>query len=93
MTDHAEFLGEMYSTIFPDAPGHLQDDLEQLRALQSLKDKQEWFFKYVVSNNRGDNPQHPPFLSGPETRNPAGRSWSMPPKSTTSRAYSQRYRV
>jgi hypothetical protein len=67
VTDHVEFLGEMYSTIFPDAPGHLQDDLEQLRTLQSLKDKQEWFFKFVVSNNRGDNPGHPPFYQGPET--------------------------
>lgn len=67
VTDHVEYLGEMYSTIFPDAPGHLQDDLLQLRSLQSLEEKQQWFFKYVVSNNRGDNPTHPPFYKGPET--------------------------
>ncbi len=67
VTDHVEYLGEMYSTIFPDAPGHLQDDLLQLRSLQSLEEKQQWFFKYVVSNNRGDNPSHPPFYMGPET--------------------------
>lgn len=67
VTDHVEFLGEMYSTIFPDAPGYLQDDLDQLRTLVSLEDKQQWFFKYVVSNNRGENPTHPPFYMGEET--------------------------
>jgi hypothetical protein len=67
ITDHVEYLGEMYSTIFPDAPGYDQDDLKQLRSLESLKDKQDWFYKYVVSNNRGDNPSHPPFYQGPET--------------------------
>jgi hypothetical protein len=67
ISDHVEYLGEMYSTIFPDAPGHGQDDLEQLRTLESLEDKQAWFYKYVVSNNRGDNPSHPPFYQGPET--------------------------
>ncbi len=67
VSDHVEYLGEMYSTIYPNAPGHMQDDLKQLRGLETLKDKQEWFYKYVVSNNRGDNPSHPPFYMGPET--------------------------
>ena len=67
ITDHVEYLGEMYSTIFPGAPGHMQDDLQALRSLETLQDKQQWFFKYVVSNNRGDNPTHPPFYMGPET--------------------------
>ncbi|GAA6182660.1 DUF3604 domain-containing protein [Shimia sp. NS0008-38b] len=67
VSDHVEYLGEMYSTIYPDAPGHLQDDLKQLRSLETLEDKQKWFYKYVVSNNRGDDPSHPPFYMGPET--------------------------
>jgi hypothetical protein len=67
VSDHVEYLGEMYSTIFPDAPGHLQDDLKQLRTLESLEDKQQWFYKYVIANNRSDNPAHPPFYQGPET--------------------------
>lgn len=67
VSDHVEYLGEMYSTIFPDAPGYAQDDLQQLRSLQTLKDKQEWFYKYVIANNRGENPTHPPFYQGPET--------------------------
>ncbi len=67
VTDHAEYLGEMVSTMYPDAPGHRQETLEALRNLQSLKEKQQWFYKYVVSNTRGANPQHPPFYQGPNT--------------------------
>lgn len=67
VSDHAEYLGEMYSTIFPDAPGYDQDDLEQLRTLDTFEDKQQWFYKYVIANNRSDNPSHPPFYMGPET--------------------------
>ncbi len=67
VSDHVEYLGEMYSTIYPDAPGHLQEDLIELRGLETLEDKQQWFYKYVVSNNRGDDPSHPPFYMGPET--------------------------
>ena len=66
-SDHAEYLGEMYSTMFADAPGFLQGDLQQLRALDSIEEKQKWFKKYVVDNNRGDNPDHPPFYKGEET--------------------------
>ncbi len=67
VSDHAEYLGEMYSTMFPDAPGFQQADLQTLRTLESLEDKQSWFYKYVVSNTRGENPSHPPFYAGPET--------------------------
>ncbi|WP_282169988.1 DUF3604 domain-containing protein [Ruegeria atlantica] len=67
VSDHVEYLGEMYSTIFPEAPGYEQEDLQQLRSLETLKDKQDWFYKYVIANNRGENPTHPPFYQGPET--------------------------
>ena len=67
VSDHVEYLGEMYSTIFPEAPGYQQETLKALRTLQSLKDKQTWFYEYVVSNTRGKNPQHPPFYQGAET--------------------------
>ena len=67
VTDHAEYLGEMYSTMVEDAPGHDQDLLKQLRNLQTLEEKQQWFLKYVVENNRGTTPQHPSFFAGPET--------------------------
>lgn len=67
VTDHAEYIGEMYSTMVEGAPGHDQVLLEELRNLSTLKEKQEWFLKYVVSINRGTTPQHPPFYAGPET--------------------------
>lgn len=67
ISDHVEYLGEMYSTIYPDAPGHDQDDLKQLRTLDTIKDKQEWFYNYVIANNRSEKPTHPPFYMGPET--------------------------
>ena len=67
VSDHAEYIGEMYSTMVEGAPGHDQELLEELRDLQTLEEKQQWFAKYVVENNRGDNPQHPPFYEGPDT--------------------------
>ena len=67
VTDHAEYIGEMYSTMVEGAPGHDQDLLEQLRNLQTLEEKQQWFLKYVVENNRGTKPQHPSFFAGEGT--------------------------
>ncbi|WP_193142750.1 MULTISPECIES: DUF3604 domain-containing protein [unclassified Meridianimarinicoccus] len=67
VSDHAEYLGEMVSTIFPDAPGHLDETIVNLRNLQTLEERQQWFYKYVVSNTRGDNPSHPPFWQGEDT--------------------------
>jgi hypothetical protein len=70
LSDHAEYIGEMYSTIVAGAPGHDQDQLDELRNLSSLEERRAWFAKYVVETNRGENPQHPqhpPFFMGPET--------------------------
>lgn len=67
VSDHAEYLGEMYSTIYEDAPGHDQEDLVTLRGLTDIAERQQWFFKYVVSSNRSTTPQHPSFFAGPET--------------------------
>jgi len=67
VTDHAEYMGEMYSTLTEDAPGHDNADLDKLRNLETLKEKQQWFVQYVVSNNRGRSPRHPDFFAGEET--------------------------
>lgn len=67
VTDHAEYIGEMYSTMYRAAAGHDQEMLKQLRGLTKLEDKQQWFLKYVVENNRGTKPQHPEFFAGQET--------------------------
>lgn len=68
VTDHSEYIGEMYSTIVKGAPGYDNEDLEALRNLKTLKEKQQWFFKYVLSVNRGAaKPEHPSFFAGPST--------------------------
>jgi hypothetical protein len=67
VSDHAEFIGEMYSTQVPGAKGGDNPMLNELRNLKSVDEQRAWFVKYVVSNNRGDNPTHPPFYAGPET--------------------------
>ena len=67
VSDHAEFIGEMYSTQVPGAKGGDNPMLGELRNLKSVDEQRAWFMKYVVSNNRGDKPDHPPFYAGPET--------------------------
>ena len=67
VTDHAEYLGEMYSTWTDGAPGHDLNRVRELRSLTEFEDRQAWFMQYVAGNNRGDNPQHRGFCQGPET--------------------------
>ncbi|MFT4097553.1 MAG: DUF3604 domain-containing protein [Rhodoblastus sp.] len=67
VTDHAEYLGEMYSTMVEGAPGHDQPDLKTLRGLKGFEERESWFLNYVVKSNRSETPQHPPFFVGPET--------------------------
>jgi hypothetical protein len=67
VTDHAEYLGEMYSTMNEGAPGHDQDLLKQLRSLSRIEEREQWFTQYVVKSNRGSTPQHPPFYAGRDT--------------------------
>ena len=67
VTDHAEYLGEMYSTINEGAPGHDNEQLKQLRGLSTLDEREKWFIEYVQKPNRGTTPQHAPFFAGDET--------------------------
>jgi len=67
VTDHAEYMGEMYSTIVEGAPGHDQELLFQLRDMTDIEERQKWFLKYVISSNRSSTPQHPPFFAGEDT--------------------------
>ncbi|MGI9350658.1 MAG: DUF3604 domain-containing protein [Rhizobiaceae bacterium] len=67
VTDHAEYIGEMYSTIFNDAPGHDNPDLQTLRTMTDLEQRQQWFLKYVLWPNRSSSPKHPEFYAGPAT--------------------------
>jgi len=67
VSDHAEFIGEMYSTQVPGAKGGDNPMLDELRNLKSVDEQRAWFVKYVQNNMRGDHPSHPPFYAGPET--------------------------
>jgi hypothetical protein len=57
----------MLSTQFPDAPGHYQEALGELRGLKDEDQQRAWFLKYVINNMRSETPGHPPFYAGPET--------------------------
>jgi hypothetical protein len=67
VTDHAEYLGEMYSTINEGAPGHDNEQLKQLRGLSTLDERERWFIEYVQKPNRGTTPQHAAFFAGDAT--------------------------
>jgi hypothetical protein len=67
VSDHAEFIGELYSTQVPGAKGGDNPMLDELRGLKTVDEQRAWFVKYVQQNMRGDNPSHPPFYAGPET--------------------------
>lgn len=67
VTDHAEYLGEMFSTQNAGAPGYDNPLLVELRGLKDVAQQRAWFLKYVVENNRSGVPKHPPFFAGPGT--------------------------
>jgi len=67
VSDHAEFIGEMYSTQVPGAKGGDNPMLDELRGLKTVDEQRAWFVKYVQNNMRGEHPSHPPFYAGPET--------------------------
>lgn len=67
VTDHAEYLGEMYSAMNEKAPGYDNAQLKELRALSTIDEREKWFLEYVVKSNRSATPQHPPFYAGPST--------------------------
>ena len=67
VTDHAESIGEMYTAIDKSALGHNNPLLKELRSLTTNDEIIQWFVKYVVKNNRGTTPKHPPFYTGIES--------------------------
>lgn len=67
VTDHAEFIGELYSAQNKEAPGYDNELLVRLRGLDSFEEQMAWFVKYVVKPMRAGGKGHPPFYAGPET--------------------------
>mgnify|MGYP006378084101 FL=1 len=66
VTDHAEYIGEMYSTLNEGVKGSDNEQIKQLRGLTVLEEREAWFLEYVIKPNRG-TPAHPPFFAGPDT--------------------------
>ena len=64
VTDHAEYLGEMFAAQHPGAPGADAPEIRQLVAMTDPAERRDWFLKYVVGNSRGGNPTHLPFYPG-----------------------------
>ncbi len=64
VTDHAEYLGEMYANFNSDSKGHNHKKLIELRKLKEYEEREKWFLKEVVSNNRGTIPKHTDFYPG-----------------------------
>ena len=90
VTDHAEFLGEMYSAQVEGAPGHDHPALAELRGLTEPDKQLAWFVEYVMKNVRSGKTMHPPFYAGEATtksawelNNNAARAHYIPGKFTT----------
>lgn len=64
VTDHAEYLGEMYAAMHPGTPGHDSEEIQQLIRLEEPAQRREWFLRYVIKNTRSGKPQHLPFYPG-----------------------------
>jgi hypothetical protein len=64
VTDHAEYLGEMYAAMHPGTPGHDNPQIQQLITLTDFEERRNWFIEYVVKAGRGAQRQHTPFYPG-----------------------------
>jgi hypothetical protein len=64
VTDHVEYLGEMYAALNPGTPGHDNPIIQQLIKLTDPDERQSWFMKYVISNSRSATPKRTDFYPG-----------------------------
>jgi hypothetical protein len=65
VTDHAEYLGEMYAALNPGTPGHDNPQIQQLITLVDFDERRNWFLEYVVKAGRGAaRREHTPFYPG-----------------------------
>ncbi len=64
VTDHVEYLGEMYAAFNPGTPGHDNPILQQLIGLTDPDERRRWFMKYVISNSRSATPKRTDFYPG-----------------------------
>ncbi len=67
VTDHAEYIGESYSTLTPGAPGYDSSDLQDLRNAQNPEDQMAWYNAFSKNQRSATGPTHPSYYAGPET--------------------------
>lgn len=94
LTDHAEYIGEMYSMMTPGAPGNDHEATTAIRNAKTYEEAMGLFTKYVAGNNRGANPKHPEFYQGQGTTvsgwkeiQAAAEKYNKPGKFTTLHAF------
>lgn len=66
VTDHSEFMGEAYSLMNEDAPGHNDPVAVSFREAPDLKTALELYGKYVLTPLAGGGSPHPDFFQGEE---------------------------
>lgn len=94
VTDHAEYIGEMFTAMNPQAKGYDQEELKELRSLTDYKEQIKWFIKYVISVNRGDaKPAHTSFFTGFESTNSAWQANSAAVNEHYAPVYLQRFQL
>ena len=64
VTDHVEYLGEMYAALNPGTPGHDNPIIQQLIKLTDPDERQSLVRKYVISNSRSATPKRTDFYPG-----------------------------
>ena len=67
VTDHAEYIGEMYSTMVAGAPGHDNAQLKELRGLTSMEEQEKWFLR-ICGRGAIARPRLSIRLSSPDLR-------------------------
>ena len=79
VNDHAEDLGEMEPILQPVASGHDQPEVNELRGLSSMEEREKWFLD-LSRRNRSGKPEHLPFKAPPAL----GAAALKPASATTS---------
>lgn len=67
VTDHAEYIGESYSTITPGAPGHDSPDLISLRAADTPEKQLVWYTNFSAKQRAAGGKKNLHFYAGAAT--------------------------
>jgi hypothetical protein len=67
VTDHAEYIGEMFTVQVDGAPGHDQAAVVELRELPDFEAQEKWYLENFQANQRSGDPTHMSFYAGEET--------------------------